>query len=507
MNPGILTRVGNGVRAAWNGIKAAVGSVSKAIFGHYEGARNQPYRSYVSAPLQSARLDLSPPARRELQKKSRYWERNNALVQRLVDLFEQYTVGIGIGFYPASDDVEWNQRARAHWVDWEPVGDFVSLRGFNSLQQLAARRVLVDGEALFLLTQDDEGNPKVQMLESDQCETPPDRQAEEGISIIDGVAIDSKGRPTGYWIGEDVPGALGQKTWRLIPKEFIVHIFEPSRPGLYRGEPMLHAVLNDIHDLDDLQLTESKAARDGSQITNVIKNKSGTADVGEALYTGGLTPEGAMTQAQKRTYYESTVGGRTFFLQHEDEIEQLKVERPSGATRDYWQLLEEKICAGVGIPRQMVYSGSLQGTVQRSVLDIAAAWFRIRSAVFVRGFAQIYYYVLEHGIKTDRGLADPPATWRRFVQRPPRAPNVDVGRNSYAMLRELAAGATNYRRIFAEMGLDYVEELKQRADEVVLLDSIAAARGITPDRIAAQDFPSADAPMNPEDEMTTQPDA
>jgi hypothetical protein len=57
------------------------------------------------------------------------------------------------------------------------------------------------------------------------------------------------------------------------------------------------------------------------------------------------------------------------------------------------------------------------------------------------------------------------------------------------------------------MGLDYVEELKQRADEVVLLDSIAAARGITPDRIAAQDFPSADAPMNPEDEMTTQPDA
>jgi capsid protein len=266
---------------------------------------------------------------------------------------------------------------------------------------------------------------------------------------------------------------------------------------------MLHAVLNDIHDLDDLQILESKAARDGAEISNVIKNKSGLADAGDYLAEGGTLPPGSMTQAQKRSYYESTIGGRTFFLQQDDEITQLKTERPSGQTRDYWVLLEAKICAGVGIPRQLVYSESLQGTVQRSVLDMAAAWFRIRSAALIRGFAQVYFFVLEHGIQTEATLADRPGNWRRFSWRPPRAPNVDVGRNAAAMLAELAAGTTNYKRIFAELGLDYVEELSQKADEVVLLDSLAAARGISAERIAAQGLPQAVAgpEPDPEDEM------
>jgi capsid protein len=485
MNPALFTRIRTAARL---GVQAV-----KSIFAHYEGARNYPHRSWVPGGLQSARLDYTPRDRRELQRKSRYWERNTAIVQRLVYLFEQYTVGVGIGFYAASSDPEWNARARERWIEWEPTGDFLSDRGFNLLQNLAARSLMVDGENFFVLTHDDDGEPQVQMIEADRCATPPDRQKEEGISIIDGVAIDADGRPTGYWFGEDIPGSPGQRTWRLVPKEFVVHIFEPSRPGDYRGRPMLHAVLNDIHDLDDLQIMESKAARDGAEITNVIKNQSGTADVGEYLAAAG-TPPGSMTQEQKRTYYENTIGGRTFFLQQDDDISQLKVERPSGSTREYWILLEQKICAGVGIPRQLVYSESLQGTVQRSVLDLAAAWFRIRSAVFVRGFARIYQFVLEHSIATNRnGLADPPADWKRFTWRPPRTPNVDVGRNSYAMLKELAAGTTNYTRIFAELGLDRVEELTRKADDVVLIQKLAAERGILPEDIAAQNL--ADQPV------------
>lgn len=472
-----------------NGLKL-VAAGFKTVFGHYEAAKNQPYRSWLQGGLRSAKYDYSPPARRELQRKSRYWERNNALVQRLADLFEEYTVGVGIGFYPASDDEEWNDRARVHWIEWEPTGDFYSDRGFNILQQMAARALLFDGECFFVLTHDDDGQPQVQMLEADRCSTPDDRPTEEGVSIIDGVAVDAEGRPTGYWFSEDV--AQGQtKTWRLVPKEFVVHIFEPSRPGQYRGIPMLHAVLNDIHDLDDLQIMESKAARDGAEITNVIKNKSGTADVGDLIAEGGTLPAGSITQAQKRMYYESTIGGRTFFLQQDDDISQLKVERPGGATRDYWVLLEQKICAGVGIPRQLVYSESIQGTVQRSVLDIVAAWFRIRSAALTRGFAQVYYFVLQHAIQTERTLADPPSNWRKFSWRPPRAPNVDVGRNSAAMLAELAAGTTNYTRIFAELGLDRVEELTKRADDVVLIRRLAAERGIQPEEIAAKNLPDA----------------
>src|SRR5262245_55769073 len=109
--------------STWAAVKAwtqstgqVVGASLKKFFLTYEGARNQPSRSWIPGSLQSAKLDYTPPVRRELQRKARYWERNTALVQRLVYLFEEYTVGVGIGFYPASSDPEWNQRARAYWM-------------------------------------------------------------------------------------------------------------------------------------------------------------------------------------------------------------------------------------------------------------------------------------------------------------------------------------------------------------------------------------------------------
>src|ERR1700744_4832658 len=50
-------------------------------------------RSYLPGTIQDARLDASPGVRRELLKQGRYWERNSAVVNKLLDLFETFTVG------------------------------------------------------------------------------------------------------------------------------------------------------------------------------------------------------------------------------------------------------------------------------------------------------------------------------------------------------------------------------------------------------------------------------
>ena len=43
----------------------------------------------------------------------------------------------------------------------------------------------------------------------------------------------------------------------------------------------------------------------------------------------------------------------------------------------------------------------------------------------------------------------------------PRAVNVDVGRNSNALIVELGAGATTYRQHYSALGLDWEQELAQ----------------------------------------------
>jgi capsid protein len=474
MKPGIGKRIG----AAW-----------KVLTAHYQGTRNDFARPYVPGAFQPAKWDLSPSTRRQLARRSRYWEKNSAIINRIADLFEQYTIGTGISFDPASDDEAWNRDFRQYWLDWEPVGDLQSDRGFNSLQAIVARAVLIDGESFLILTHDEDGNPRVQALESDRCDTPPDLADEEGKSIIDGVRVNGEGVPTGYYFteqtGQDLYSSRSGQDYRLIPAESVVHCFEPSRVGLYRGEPMLYAVLRDQNHLDALQDLESKAANDAAEITRVLKNASGQVDVEDVMALGGVPPG----NSGSRTVIEPSRGGRTIYLNHEDTFEQFHVERPSGATREYWTLLEHKICAGIGIPRQLVYPESIQGTVERSILDMAAAWFRIRSSGFARSFASIYWFILDHAVTKEARFADRPGNWRRYNWRPPRAVNVDIGRNSAAMVAEYAAGMRTLQDIYAEQGDDWRQKLTQKADEVVFINRLATERGIQPEEIVSQSLP------------------
>jgi len=153
------------VKAAW-----------RLLSGRYEGAQQTPYRSQIPGSLQSARLDASASTREVLGRKARYFERNSALVNRLADLFETYVVGTGIQFFPVSSDAEWNARAAAYLEAWKPFADLSSLQGFDTLQGIIARALLVDGEIFVVLTQGESGFPRIQLVESHRCATPPDRR-------------------------------------------------------------------------------------------------------------------------------------------------------------------------------------------------------------------------------------------------------------------------------------------------------------------------------------------
>src|SRR6266550_122033 len=60
----------------------------------YEAASTNFFdRSWLPASVQDARFDFDSSTRLELIRRSRYWEANNAIVNRLCDVLEQYTVG------------------------------------------------------------------------------------------------------------------------------------------------------------------------------------------------------------------------------------------------------------------------------------------------------------------------------------------------------------------------------------------------------------------------------
>jgi len=431
----------------------------------YEGATYSTRRSYIPGVVQSVRFDAHPGVRNELVRKSRYFERNNAFVNRLADLFEQYTVGTGLAFFPSSTDDSWNERALVFWRDWQRFADISSRLSFGTLQGIIARSLFIDGEIFVILTRGDTGNPRIQLIESHRCETPSTMT--DGDGIQDGVEIDQRGRPVAYHFRTD--DETKQPTFRRIEAAYVVHIFEPGRPGQLRGLPALYPVINDLHDLDDLQILEMQAAKEAAEVTNVIKTSTGEIDDSDLIrgtQTGG-------DGVARDDYYKEDFSGRAKVLKHGDEFAQFRAERPTAATSGYWDYLTGKVCAGVGIPKEIVLPTSMQGTSMRSVLDIANAYFRARSGVIADHLRRVYEYVVEVGLQTDPSLRPPPADWYKSTVRPPRSIAVDIGRNSAAMVAEFKAGMRTLQSIYSETGEDWREQLRQKAAEIAYAQSLA----------------------------------
>lgn len=480
-------------------------------------------RSLIFGTTQDARLDITQSDRLELVRRSRNWEQNSGIANRLGDLFEQFTTGAnGLQMVPNSKDEEWNAAASEWWNVWCQYPDLTSRQPFSILQSLIARRWFFDGEVFIYKTfSPDSGRPRIQLFEGHRVETPGDLKEEEGRTIIDGVRIDAKGRPIGYYFIEDdksskypatsnIPQFAKKYVYRKA--EQVVHIFEPERPGQYRGIPFLYPVMNDLHDLDDLQLLEMKAAKAAAEVTNIITNATGELSTlkmrRQRFQMNSQDQAGNSTSKPADEFSTVTFGGRTIALKTGEDMKQFMSNRPSVATREYWDYLTSKVCAGVGISKLLVMPYSNQGTVVRADLDVASIFFRSRSQVIATGCRDIYSWVMGWAKDFARELdgANPPPDWYSVVVRPPRSPNVDVGRNSAAMLAELEAGTRTFQDIYAETGEDWREQLRQKAEERLYIRQLAkefSKDGIelTPDEIAGMSKPA----DPPEPESTPEP--
>lgn len=449
-------------------------------------------RSYVPGAYGDARKDLSSGDRRELQRLSRQFEAGNGIFNRMSDLWECYVVGAsGLQFFPSSSSPEWNERAASRLAEWKPFADIASRDGFDVLQGRIARAWFVDGEVFILLTR--EGSfPRIQLIEAHRCQSP--ESAPKESRIFDGVEVSPAGRPIAYWLK-----LTDEEKLTRVDASYVVHVFEPSRPGQLRGIPLVSCVLNDLRDLDDLQILEMRAAKHAARIGVVQKNKAGEVSVTDAIRArysvANTSPTGATATQARADYYQSSLGGDVLVLNSGDEIQQFMNNRPSVASRDYWRYLTEKICIGVGMPYVLVFPDSMQGTVYRGALDMAHAFFRARSAALQVHLQRVYEWVIGNDDSLIRGR---PNDWRSTSVRPPKAVNVDVGRNAQAALALLAGGADTYQDFYSASGQDWKKQWRQKATEAAYKKQLAEEFGVSVEEIAASSLPAPEQPAQPQ---------
>lgn len=449
------------------------------IFSRYEaGIRFNPERrSYIPGWVQDARFDADQLTREEIVRKSRYFERNNGLLNRLADVFEQYTVGAnGLQFIPDSNDESWNQNNAEAFETWSNFADLNSRQSFASIQSLIARAWFVDGECFIQKTfgkprMNSQSFPRIRLIESHRVKTPSDKARDE--NIIDGVKVDGNGRVEGYYVREASiagPMFVSDETYTFVPSENMLHVFEPSRIGMYRGLPFAYAVLNDLHDLDDLQILEMDAAKEAASVEKVIKTKSGELDDdalrAEIFKAGDDDEKTSGGSAENRTkYYQEVWKSKAKILTHGDEFEQYQSNRPSVAVQEYWQHLISKICAGIGISKQLVFPFSIQGTIARADMDVSDAFFKSRSKVISHCMTDIYRWVTAWNIRNISSLRNRPKYWDRLTIIPPASVNVDVGYKAKALIEQYKAGFISLEDVCGPFGLHWRDVLRKNATQ------------------------------------------
>lgn len=471
---------------------------------HPAGQRWGRDRSIIHGEIGDPHQEVSPAERSEIVRKCHAFEQRNGVVNQLADLMEQYTVGhCGIQFIPASSSPEWNAAAKKFWDAAQENIDQCSLQSFGTLQAIIARAVhFRDGESYILLTNGTEtrlpvdkskpkfpmpvSRPRIQVIESHRIKTPPGLHDQEGRTIFDGVRVDGRRRTVGYYVQDVDPD--GNETFRFRTTEELIQVGEPSRAGELRYLPIIAPVLDDIHDLDDLQILGMRAAKNQARLANLIKNATGelsrSALTRRRFQSNNQDASGNAVDEERYRHIQQVTGATTFALKKGEELEQLETKAPSEAARWLWEYLTWKICAGVGIPKILVYPQSIQGTIGRGEYDRANAFFRSRSAVLASFFKRVYLYFIEWGIENVRELANPPADYMAVKYRAPRAVNVDVGRNSAAVLAEIEAGGGTWEGYYSALGEDYVEQLTQKAREAALIHELASEYKVTPGEIS-----------------------
>lgn len=476
----IVATIRSGLRWVANATRSAVASVW--ISNRYDGAYNEGGRSNIGGPIRGSRFDISKETRLAIVKKSRDFECNSQILNRLADLFEQYTCGGGMQFQPASSDEDWNKSAKKFWEEWCQLPETASRHHCGTLQSLSARNWFIDGEAFILLTKGSSWIPRILLIESHLVASPPDKVSDP--NVFDGVQLDeATGRPVAYFVGRETK-ERSVTDLKPVPADNIVHIWEPSRPQQVRGLPFIYPCINLLHDLKDLHIMEILKARQLARVAIKRTTETGKLDPDD-LQREGVTAI-ATDDPSRIEYYRQSIGGEEIVMKHGDEFDAVRSDVPSATTVAGWCHMEARVCAGVGIPYCIVFPESMQGTVYRGALDMAHAWFQCRHRVLADGWRRVYEHVMGAARYHVPELRDPPSDWKNVRIHPPKAVNVDVGRNSNAMLAELAAGSLTYSEIFGQKGQDWREGLTQRKTEQDFIESLGLKLQVSQVQTAAQ---------------------
>jgi lambda family phage portal protein len=426
----------------------------------------------------------------ELMKRARDLAENVGLVRSILMKFASHTAA-NISYQARTENPEVNTEVEAYWAEWWDKCDISTRHTGSTMMQVAMMSMLRDGDFLFVLVRDSDGNLKIQGIEGDRLGDP--FKVYTSSELIGGIHIDQRtGSPTAYDIYSRSIGDM-YAYQATIPASQAFHLFDPLRIDQYRGISAFHTAINDATDIHEIVGFEKMSAKVASSQSAIIKRNNNNASDLSSL-TNDQDINGSAIKL------EAIESGKISYLEPgEDIVFPDGPSRPSGAFAEFHKILLRNICLGVGIPYSFAVDPSaMSGPTARLEMQQAGRTFRryqkllddkvlrpIKNIVIADGVAR---GLIENnvGSRTTRGIFNFGANV-----------SIDLGRESASAISEFKTGLRTAADIYAERGQDFESAMRQRAIEAKLIKDLAEKYGVAPETISDIVTPTPPQPQQP----------
>ena len=450
------------------------GGGGSGIFSQFEGAKYSNKRQWVNTPWPADQKKVMTVFdRQELTRKMRWLAVNSGLIRQMISDNVIYAIGDGIRAQAATKDESWNEASEYYFNDWANKPCDITGR-FNlwESQQIACRKVDVDGEIFILKTYSSDGVAKIQLIESHRVGTSTAAMgAPEGM--YDGILFNKYGAVIGYNV------IRSDGTTRLIASNSIMHLHHPENvSGARAYSPMQHSI-NNLIDILEILSMEKLAVKTASDITRTITRENPQFDGSTADFEAfGMRPQdypnGVYDNPEQ---VGSFIGGKILSLAPGEKLESFQSQRPNATFTGFIEHLQKDSTAGV-LPYQFTADpNGIGGAAIRLVVSKAERQFGARQHMFMTRFlTPLWGYVIGNAIA--RGELPPNDEWNKVNWVTPRRVTVDAGREAAANQKDIAMGLKTLSDHFAELGMDPREEIRRRASDAKLLKDTAAEFGV-----------------------------
>jgi lambda family phage portal protein len=413
----------------------------------------------------------------ELMKRARDLAENVGLVRSILMKFASHTAA-NISYQARTENPEVNTDVEAYWAEWWDKCDITTRHTGSTLMQVAMMSMLRDGDFLFVLVRDKDGNLKIQGIEADRLGDP--FKVYTSLDLIGGIHIDrDTGAPSAYDIYNRSIGDF--YTYQAtIPSSQAFHLFDPLRIDQYRGVSAFHTAINDCTDIYDIINFEKMSAKLASSQSGIVKRNNNNASDLSSLTNdedvNGNTIKLEAIQSGKISYLEPG----------EDIVFPDGPSRPSGAFAEFHKILLRNICLGLGIPYSFAVDPSaMSGPTARLEMQQAGRTFRrYQKLIDDKVLRPIKNIVIADAVS--RGLIENNLGTRttKGIFNFGANVSIDLGRESQANISEFRCGLTTASQIYSERGLDFESAMRQRAIEAKLIKDLADEYDVTPDTIS-----------------------